>query len=248
MLKFEKKIVKTIIVHYEHKLNFCEKHLKDGVRHEIGLLFNLLLSKLSIEASISFEKEEMRIITKSNLFQETKEDVTDLNPILTDDLNTNNLNTVKALQVISFLRTLEKKNYLILLFDPDIKDNHSNQVICSYTSIYDKQLIEFTKRLLHSRIIPATSLIEIARWNYRTETQQALHISRRANWITLIVGCASILFSVILTKCIPLSIEEHQHKELIEVIKGIDNFHTTESHVADDDNATTMNTIIIHES
>ncbi len=219
MHKFEIKIVKTIIKHYNHKQNLCEKHLKDGVRHEIGLLFNLLLKKLSIQVAFSFEKEEMRIITKSNLFQETKENVIDVTPILTDDLNTNDLNTVNAIQVISFLKTLEKGDYIILLFDPDIKDKHSNMPTCSYTAIFDKQLIGFTKRLLQSRIIPTTRLIEIDQEGCRTETQQALHISRRANRIAFIVGCASILFSVILTKCVPLSIEEHQHNELIEAVK-----------------------------
>ena len=86
---------------------------------------------------------------------------------LREDLNLHELRVVKFLQTISFLKTLEEQNYIIVLNCEYNPETQKPEVYDSY-AITDSDLVMFIKRLRGSRIIPTTALIDIAAYDFKT--------------------------------------------------------------------------------
>lgn len=171
---YEKDIAKKIIDHYNLKKGLCEQDLHNGKRYEIGLKFTLLLKKLSIKASIVFDNDVIRIITlpeTSITKLDDDESLRDLMPIISAELNFQNLEEVKLLQTVSFLQLLERYGYILLISDPSIRNERKDESDITVSTIFDVEIVQFVKHLLQSRIIPTTALIDVAKNGFKTDEQ-----------------------------------------------------------------------------
>lgn len=190
--RYEKEIASEIINSYNRKRVACGNDKK--FYHSIGILFRILLKQLGINIDIIYKDKSIQLITKSNLLDiDNSEEVHDLSPKITEDLNLHELRVVKFLQTISFLKTLEDQNYIIVLNCEDNPETQKPEVYDSY-AITDPDMVIFVNRLRGSRIIPTTALIEISAYDFKTVekrqyeeqvkfNEEAISEARKANLI-----------------------------------------------------------------
>lgn len=163
---YEKEIASVLITNYNRKRLACGNDKK--YYHAIGILFQFLLKQLKINISVIYKDHSIQLITKSNLLDSDKfNEIHDLSPKITENLNLHELRVVKFLQTISFLKNLEEQNYIIILNCKDKQENHEPEIHDSY-EITDPDLVVFINRLRGSRIIPTTALIEISAYEFET--------------------------------------------------------------------------------
>ncbi len=229
--RYEKEIASEIISNYNRKRLACGSDKKSY--HTIGILFRLLLKRLNIDVDFNYIDNSIQLITKSNLLDVDNSDgLHDLSPKITEDLNLHELRVVKFLQTISFLKKLEEQNYIIVLNCGDKSGKSKPEIYDSY-EITDPELVMFIKRLIGSRIIPTTALIEISAYKYETVdkrrydkqvklSEEAISKAQIANQIAIdsnetakksyrlaaLIAVVSLLASVIIATFIPSSLKQ----------------------------------------
>ncbi len=235
--KYEKEIVSEIINNYNRKRLACGNDKKSY--HSIGILFRILLKQLDINIDIIYKDESIQLITKSNLLDvDNSEGIHNLSPKITEDLNLHELRVVKFLQTISFLKTLEEQNYIIVLNCEYNPETQKPEVYDSY-AITDSDLVMFIKRLRGSRIIPTTALIDIAAYDFKTvekrqyEKQVKLNeeaifearkanaiakssnkLAKRGNCTAITIAICSFILTIVVAVFIPSSLTRETIHEI----------------------------------
>lgn len=235
--QYEKDIVSKIIDNYNQKRLACGN---DKIYyHSIGILFRKLLKQLGINIEIIYKEKSIQLITKSDLLDvDNSGKVQDLSPKITEDLNLHELRVVKFLQTISFLKTLEEQNYIIVLNCEDYPETPKPEVYDSY-AITDHDMVIFINRLRGARIIPTTALIEISAYDFKSVekrqydeqvkfNEEAISEARKANIIAkkslksakignytaITVAVFSFILTIVVAVFIPTSLTHNTIHEI----------------------------------
>lgn len=111
-----------------------------------------------------------------------------------------------------------------------LEDYPKPNYIWKFSNICSKRIAKFLDSFLQSAILPSFQLIELCDNKYKTiealryEKQQttndiALKRAKRANIIAIVIAIVSMVVSIICAVCIPVTISDRQHNELIEALK-----------------------------
>lgn len=227
--EYEKDVASAIVDNYAKKKEKCDNN--DGMRHHIGISFHTLKIELGIAASLKVDKDKVEIITDSSLNHLSDDTSVEQNgfvdccPIITSDENKHELQMVKLIQTISILMSLEKNNYICLL-EGTVKPKLDNKEIYEPTSIRNEEMVLFIKRLIESRIIPTTALLELSRHKYISEerrqydeqvkfgkkslkeahkaniiAKKSIKIATKGNTIAIVVGIFAIIVTIFSSRC-----------------------------------------------
>lgn len=110
------------------------------------------------------------------------------------------------------------------------EDYPESHYICEFSNFCSKKISKFLDSFLQSSICPSFQLVELYNNDYKTietrryEEQQsinckALKRAKRANIIAIIIAVVSMIISIVCAVCIPVTISDKQHNELIEILK-----------------------------
>lgn len=234
---FEKEIASKIIYQFHKKRLLCETD-KQRV-HNIGVTFKELIELLNIDIQYYVTSQTIEIISLSSISElEVHEHVMDITSIITEDSNKHQLSVIKFLQTISILKELETKNYIIVLNENNYK-NLDKPEIYEVFELLDPLMVEFISRLVGSRIIPTTTLIELSIHDFIVEStrqynnqvklsEQAIIQAKEANdiaisslktakqsiRIAIAVAIATCLASALIAKFTPTTIGENSIQKI----------------------------------
>lgn len=172
---FEKIIASSIVEHYNSHMKICEESANLRV-YKIGILFQNLIKQIDIPINIINHSDNVDIMSKSGLLDVTfpeGEEIMDLGPIFNKDKLDMELTIVKFIQTIAILRKLEKENLIIIYRDTNLHDiiTKRNDAYSCY-KFTDPDLVSFVKKLIPSRILPTTALIELSKYDYKSEDKR----------------------------------------------------------------------------
>lgn len=214
--------------------------------HKIGVSFIRLLRLLDISVEIFTSPQKIEIISKSSLLEFGASDrCGNIAPVMTNEANNHELMVVKLLQTISFIKKLEESNYIMIYVDGEYKANNKPDIYDVY-ELVDPGLVAFTNKLVCSRILPSTALIELGIHDYITEdkrqyakqvelSEQSINEAKQANeiaqaslqrtkisirvakWIAFFTCIASALIAVF----VPTSLKEDSIHKLSSEISTV---------------------------
>lgn len=242
---FEKEIASKIIYQFHKKRLLCETDKQCA--HKIGVTFKKLMELLNIGIQYFVTSQKVEIITLSSFPKlEVPENGMDTTSVITEDSNKHQLLVIKFLQAISILKELESKNYIIILNENNYKnlDKPENYEVIE---LLDPPIVEFISRLVGSRIIPTTTLIELSihdfivestrQYNHQVKlSEQAIAQAKEANdiavlslkiakysiWIAVAVAILTCLASSLIAIFTPITIGEESIQNLAtEIVNAL---------------------------
>lgn len=145
----------------------------------------------------------------------------------------------RIIQSLFFVKKLYDNGLILILKGGDDKLGGVDDDITKSIPHFLKHnsLLHFLEKSCYSEIIPTSELITLCNNNFKDAEQiryenqvqisfAALKRAKRSNYIAISIGLLTLITSAILTKCVNTTINEGQHKELIETIKNHHNGET----------------------